>query len=69
MRGECSAVGNKTIAGHVVPDRMGEGNGPTIIYGSRIDAATLEFVKECLVVIGSHRGNGVVALREERNDF
>jgi len=35
---------------------MGERDGSAIIYGSSIDAATLELIKECLVVIGTHRG-------------
>jgi len=41
MRGGCSAVGYKPIAGHVVPDRMSERDGSAIIYGSSIDAAPL----------------------------
>ena len=56
MRGGCSAVDHQPIAGHVVPDRMGKRDAPAITNGSSIDAATLEFVKECLVVIGAHRG-------------
>jgi len=56
MRGGCSAVGYKPIVGHVIPDRMGERDGSAIIYGSSIDAASLELVKECLVVVGTHRG-------------
>ena len=44
--GECSAVGYKSIAGHVVPDWMGERDGSAIIYGSSIDAATLELYKK-----------------------
>jgi hypothetical protein len=51
---ECSVDGYKPIVRHVVPYRMGERNAPTIIYGRSIDAATLELVNECLVVIGSH---------------
>ena len=35
---------------------MGKGDGFVIVNGSSIDAATLELVKECLVVIGSHTG-------------
>jgi hypothetical protein len=35
---------------------MDERDGSAIIYGSSINASTLELVKECLVVIGSHRG-------------
>ena len=56
MRGGCSAVGYKSIAGHVVPDRMDERDGSAIIYGSSIDATTVKLVEECLVVIGTHRG-------------
>ena len=56
MRGGCSAVGYKPIAGHVVPDRMGKRDAPAITNGCSIDAATLELVKECLVVVGTHRG-------------
>jgi len=56
MRGGCSAVGYKPIAGHVVPDRMGKRDAPAITNGNSIDATTLKLVKECLVVIGSHRG-------------
>ena len=35
---------------------MDERDGSAIIYGSSIDATTVELVKECLVVIGTHRG-------------
>ena len=56
MRIGCSADGYKPVFGYVVPDRMDERDGSAIIYGSSIDAATLELVKECLVVIGTHRG-------------
>jgi len=56
MRGGCSAVGYKPIAGHVVPDSMSERNSFSIGNGRCIDAATVELVKECLVVIGSHTG-------------
>ena len=35
---------------------MGEGDGLAVVNGCGIDAATLELVDECLVVIGSHRG-------------
>ena len=56
MNGGCSAVGYKPIAGHVVPDRMGKRYGLSACNGYGIDAATLELVKECLVVIGTHRG-------------
>ena len=56
MRIGCSADGYKPVFGYVVPDRMGEGNGFSIGNGRCIDAATLELVKECLVVIGSHTG-------------
>ena len=53
MRVGCSAVGYKPIAGHVVPDGMGKRDAPAITNSSSIDAATLELVQECLVVIGS----------------
>lgn len=56
LGGGGSAVRYKPIAGHVVPDRMSERNSFSIENGRCIDAATLEFVDECLVVIGSHRG-------------
>ena len=52
----CSAVSYKPIAGHIVPDRMGERNSFSKGNGSCIDATTMEHVKECLVVIGSHTG-------------
>ncbi len=55
MRGGCSAFGYKPIAGHVVTDRVGERNCFSIGNGSSIDAATLELVKEGMVVIGSQR--------------
>ena len=35
---------------------MGEGDGLAIVNGCGINAATLELVDECLVVIGSHTG-------------
>ena len=35
---------------------MGKRNGFAITNGCCIDAATLEFVKECLIVIGSNTG-------------
>jgi len=35
---------------------MGERDGSAIIYGSSIDAAAVELVEECLVVVGSHGG-------------
>ena len=44
------------VVRQVVPDRMGEGNGFSIGNGRCIDAATLELIKECLVVVGTHRG-------------
>ena len=56
FEGGFSGVGDKSIAGHVVPDRMSEENGFSIGNGSRINTATLELVDECLVVIGSHTG-------------
>jgi hypothetical protein len=56
MRIGCSADGYKPVFGYAVPDRMDERDGSAIIYGSSINASTLELVKECLVVIGSHRG-------------
>lgn len=37
-------------------DRMSKGNGLAVENGCSIDAATLEFVDECLIVEGSHRG-------------
>ena len=57
MRGGCSAFGYKPIAGHVVTDRVGERNCFSIGNGSSIDAATLELVNECLIVISSHTGS------------
>lgn len=39
-----------------VPDGMTKRDGSSIIYGRSIDAATLEFIYECQVVIGTHRG-------------
>ena len=56
MRVEGLAVGCKPVIGHVVPDRMGKRDAPAITNGNSIDATTLKLVKECLVVIGSHRG-------------
>ena len=56
MRGGCSADGYKPVAGYVVSDRMGERNSFSIGNGRCIDATTMELVKECLVVIGTHRG-------------
>jgi len=35
---------------------MDERDGSAIIYGRNIDAATLELVKEGMVMIGSHTG-------------
>ena len=55
MRG-ISADDDQSIAGNIVPDGMGEGGGFAVIDGRDINAATLELVKECLVVIGSHTG-------------
>ena len=43
------------VVRQVVPDRMDEGNGFSIGNGRCIDATTMEFVDESLVVIGSHR--------------
>ena len=40
----------------VISDRLAKGDDLAIVNGSDIDAATLKFVDECLVVIGSHRG-------------
>ena len=54
--GECSAVGYKSIAGHVVPDRMDERDGSAITNGRSIDAMAAELVDECLIVVGTHRG-------------
>ena len=51
MRGGCSTDGYKSVFGYVVPDRMDERDGSAIIYGSSIDAATLELIKEQLVEI------------------
>ena len=44
------------VAWQVIPDGMGKRYGISACYGCGIDAATLELVKECLVVVGSHRG-------------
>ena len=44
------------VAWLVVPDRMGKRYGLSDRNGCGIDAATLELVDECLVVVGSHRG-------------
>ena len=35
---------------------MGKGDGLAIVNRCSIDAATLELVDECLVVVGTHRG-------------
>lgn len=35
---------------------MGKEDGLAIVNRCSIDAATLELVDECLVVVGSHRG-------------
>ena len=35
---------------------MGKRDAPAITNGNSIDATTLKLVKECLVVIGTHRG-------------
>ena len=61
MRIGCSADGYKLVFGYVVPDRMDERDGSAIIYGSSIDAATLELIKECLVVIGTHTSPAAIA--------
>ena len=47
---------NQTVVGLWTPYRVGKGNGLAIVNGCGIDAATLELVDECLVVVGSHRG-------------
>ena len=44
------------VVRQVVPNRMGERNDFSIGNGCGIDAATLELVDECLVMIGTHRG-------------
>lgn len=44
------------VVRQVVPDRMGKRYGLSACNGYCIDAATLELVDECLVVIGTHRG-------------
>lgn len=49
-----SADDDQSIAGNIVPDGMGEGGGFAVIDGRDINAATLELVDECLIVIGSH---------------
>ena len=54
--GGCSAVDYKPVAGHFISDGMSEGNGFSIGNGRSVDAATLEFVDECLVVVGTHTG-------------
>ena len=38
----------------VISDRLAKGDDLAIVNGSDIDAATLKFVDECLVVIGTH---------------
>ena len=43
------------VVRQVVPDGMGKRYGLSACNGSGIDAAMVELVKECLVVIGSHR--------------
>ena len=44
------------VVRQVVPDRMGKRYGLSACNGCGIDATTMELVKECLVVIGTHRG-------------
>ena len=44
------------VVRQVVPDRMDKRYGLSACNGCGIDATTVELVKECLVVIGSHRG-------------
>ena len=44
------------VVWQIVPDRMGKRYGPSAFDGFGIDTTTLELIKECLIVIGSHTG-------------
>ena len=48
---------------------MSEGESLAIIDGSSIDAATLELVEECLVVVGSHRRPASVLYLGVKNGY
>lgn len=45
----------------VVTDGMGKREGLAVVDGRDVDAAMLELVDECLVVVGSHRGPASIA--------
>ena len=60
MRGG-SADDGQTAVGYIVLDEMSETDDLTIIDSCDINAATLELVDECLVVIGTHSGPAGIA--------
>ena len=48
---------------------MSKGDGLAIKDGSGIDAATLELIDECLVVVGSHAGPASVLHLGVKNGY